>query len=217
MGERFDSINYSKLKFSHEDSLGATVLKLKFVITREVKLKRSFIILGAMQCDHSRLFVAGNSIKEQGQERSVAHLTLNTAVLENNEPQNVDIHCIELASPANKYVLIRKFLGVFQDNLMLLVASKEGKLGLAKLTSWQHSLFFECQEMGEYRLSVKKDCYYCSKLQFELFFEKIKNSPSRIAFNLVKIYSKENHYEHLMRCGLPRVSEFFLKEVLAFL
>lgn len=74
------------------------------------------------------------------------------------------------------------------------MASKEGKLGFAKLNTGHHSLFFECQEMAEYRLSVKKDCYYSYKLQFELFFEKIKNSPSRIAYNLVKIYSKEKHY-----------------------
>lgn len=57
---------------------------MKFIITREVKLKRQFIILGAMQCDQSKLFIAGNSIKEQGQERSVAFVTVNTGVLENN-------------------------------------------------------------------------------------------------------------------------------------
>ena len=46
-GDKFDSINYSKIKVCHERTTeGGLNLKLKLVITRELKLKQHFVMIG---------------------------------------------------------------------------------------------------------------------------------------------------------------------------
>ena len=45
-GDKFDSVNYSKIKVCHERTEeGGLNLKLKFVITRELKLKQHFVMI----------------------------------------------------------------------------------------------------------------------------------------------------------------------------
>jgi len=51
VGERFDSVNYSKVKFYHEKTADGIVMKLKFIITRELKLKQHFVVMGGYQAN----------------------------------------------------------------------------------------------------------------------------------------------------------------------
>lgn len=49
------------MKVCHENSEEGMKLKLKFIITRELKIKQHFVIVGCMYLGENRLMLAGNS------------------------------------------------------------------------------------------------------------------------------------------------------------
>jgi hypothetical protein len=68
-----------------------------------------------------------------------------------------------------------------------------------------------------YQLSSGHDCFYRYELDCEPFFEKIKKAPSKISYQLIKIYDKNAQYSHLLKSAFPQLDSFFIKEVLSLL
>jgi hypothetical protein len=72
------------------------ILRLKFVITRELKLKQQhFVVVGGMTLEDSRMLLVGNS-KVEGENPNenrqlAAQLIFNTHQLEVDEPQQATV------------------------------------------------------------------------------------------------------------------------------
>ena len=64
------------------------MLKLKFIITRELRLKKQMTIIGGQQIDENRIFIIGNVRREttnpQETKNLPAYIVLNTGLVENN-------------------------------------------------------------------------------------------------------------------------------------
>lgn len=136
-GERFDSVNYARIKVATENSEKGMKLKLKFIITREIKVKQHFIIIGSMYLDNNMLILAGNSRLEDNNAKithSPAYLLLNTHQVEIEEPQNIKVHRPFGSDALEREMLLRSFIGVVSGNMLFTVKMKESKWGIAKMT-----------------------------------------------------------------------------------
>jgi hypothetical protein len=226
-GERFDSLNYSKIKFCHQMEAGERVLRIKFVITRELRLKKQMTVIAGHQVDHARLLVVGNARRDSNNPQEVrntpALVVLNTAAVENNEPQELSIVSVDFGREVGKQSLqIRSFLGVLGEELIVMLLMPFGKVAFGKVGLYAQEIFFEGEVKSgsapfAYQLSVSRDCFYRYELDCEPFFEKIKKAPSKITYHLVKIYHKREQYTHLIRNAFPQLDSFFVKEVLSLL
>lgn len=68
-----------------------------------------------------------------------------------------------------------------------------------------------------YRISAYRDCFYRYVLECEPFFEKMKKAPSKVAYQLVKIYCKSQQYRHLLTQTYPLLDPAFINSVLSLL
>jgi hypothetical protein len=173
------------------------VLKVKFIITRELKLKRSFVVVGGYQCEKDRLLVVGNSRKDslnpQEFDHGPAFTIVNTATLENNDPQELTLTPIDFHLQNCKELLLRNVIGILDNSIIVLLLSNHSKkISFARLTPTRQELFFstDYSKSCSFSLSVRQDCIYKYELECENFFEKIKKAPSKIRYNLIKIYDK---------------------------
>lgn len=82
-GERYDSVHYSKIKFAVVNEGGGRIVKVKFIITRELRIKRQMTIVGGRQTHPDRIMLVGNAKRESNDPHEIrstpALVTLNTA------------------------------------------------------------------------------------------------------------------------------------------
>lgn len=70
-GDKFDSVNYSKIKVCHERTVeGGLNIKLKFVITRELKLKQHFVMIAGKVLEGEKMLLIGNAKVEHDNNTS---------------------------------------------------------------------------------------------------------------------------------------------------